>query len=521
MSLYGQVRRVASSTFQFDKVYRTRAELEENCTKDGVYAGRYVLVNYGIDGIRYTAKLDDNGNKQYDENEQLIVEESPQFTADAATDLKMFGAVYDSTVWQKIYGVESGEKYIMVAELNSLAPQFELVVENPLEYKNITDVDEGAPNEVADDIYIIGNDAASHTAAIKLEDTYEKYKQPEFDLVHSNELSYYLHLPKPVEVDLANENINYNQKGFDIAYSEPKNKDDYNSFIVWAPQAYKVPELETQMGKDDVDKPDVFEANKKSLYINLPDIGNVVQMFYNVIYGTGIPGEDTRNIRPYFEQYWRDAGDNDDGSPRYYGNDDEAWLSEVPFLDGFLANNTEGLMGILRNLFCERDPMNGTVRYYFNTDWMNSYDYDSNAPYIANKPKVIGYKTIITEYNKLKKSTPYNSGKTYYINDNYLPYTYSGETWSQYIQSKILYEKIEEDNLVNYTRLRLGAVYDANKQYAVKTDDIQYNVYEYTTASDWNDCLNRGAIYEKYVGPGYSISDYKINYNSWTLQPIV
>lgn len=462
MSLYGQVKRVASSTFQFDKVYHTRSDLEDNCTIDGVYAGRYVLVNYGENGIRYEPFLDDNGQKQYEEDGTLIVKETDIYIHDYEEDLNRFGATYDSTVWQKIYGVESGEKYVMVAELNCSAPQLRLVVENPLEYKNINNTDNDEP-EQEEDIYIIGKDNNNHLDAIRLEDTYESYKQPEFNLVHSNELGYYLHLPKPVEVDLANKNINYNKKGLDIAYSEPKEDNDYNSFIVWTPEPQGI------LNEDDVNGEEVIESDKKSLYINLPDIGNVIQMFYDVIYGKGDP--DSNNVRAYFEQYWRDAGENIDGTERYYGNDNEEWLNNVPLFDGLLANNTEGLMGILSKLFCLKDPLNGTVRYYFNTDWNNSYDYDSNAPYIDNKPKVVGYNINKTEFQKVLSDANYNESKNYFIknNDNYIPFIYSEETGM----------------------------------------------------NDWNNALQNEQLYEQINVSSQSYCDYKINYNTWTLSAVI
>jgi hypothetical protein len=40
------------------------------------------------------------------------------------------GRGYDSTVWQKIY-TNNAEKYVMVAELNSVVPTFNIVVDEP------------------------------------------------------------------------------------------------------------------------------------------------------------------------------------------------------------------------------------------------------------------------------------------------------------------------------------------------------------------------------------------------------
>ena len=48
MGFYGNISN-NRATFQFDKVYHNRKEMDENCTKDGVFVGRYVLVDYNDD----------------------------------------------------------------------------------------------------------------------------------------------------------------------------------------------------------------------------------------------------------------------------------------------------------------------------------------------------------------------------------------------------------------------------------------------------------------------------------------
>jgi hypothetical protein len=47
LSIYGNVKRIGSSTFQFDRVYNNRVEMDSNISTDGVYTGRYVLIEYG------------------------------------------------------------------------------------------------------------------------------------------------------------------------------------------------------------------------------------------------------------------------------------------------------------------------------------------------------------------------------------------------------------------------------------------------------------------------------------------
>ena len=46
MGFYGNITNTARSTFQFDKIYPSRKTMDAQCNEDGVYNGRYVLVEY-------------------------------------------------------------------------------------------------------------------------------------------------------------------------------------------------------------------------------------------------------------------------------------------------------------------------------------------------------------------------------------------------------------------------------------------------------------------------------------------
>ena len=118
MSLYGNVKKVGSSTFQFDKVYPNRAEMDLKADTDGVYAGRYVLVEYGqryrpatendTDVIvtaegKSVVETDGTSYNIIDGNGTIIETRNDNFAQNKKNDLTRYGAVYDSTVWQKIY----------------------------------------------------------------------------------------------------------------------------------------------------------------------------------------------------------------------------------------------------------------------------------------------------------------------------------------------------------------------------------------------------------------------------------
>ena len=194
MGFYGNITNVARTQFQFDKVYSSRYEMEKNALQDGIYAGRHVLVEYdkdiqtdtmtrvwivaedsfytssslaadtlltqkdiGLGEVVFTAKTDailSNGiydlkictfykctsEKISGSDELATFEEitsgkdnAPAYTVNYNIDTEIYGKGrgYDSTVWQKVYGSDTGEKYVMIAELNTVVPTFELAADAP------------------------------------------------------------------------------------------------------------------------------------------------------------------------------------------------------------------------------------------------------------------------------------------------------------------------------------------------------------------------------------------------------
>ena len=46
MGFYGNITNTSRTQFQFDLIYPSRYKMETQCSKDGVYIGRYVLIEY-------------------------------------------------------------------------------------------------------------------------------------------------------------------------------------------------------------------------------------------------------------------------------------------------------------------------------------------------------------------------------------------------------------------------------------------------------------------------------------------
>lgn len=183
MGFYGAAKSAIKANMQIDIHYSNRAAMENalNSTNgDGVYAGRYVMVEYGIVRPQDLLLIYEKNGRFFLTSEDLK-NNGPTFTAtndvmyrvaknytpgDKTLDIEIYvgdtskastlrkaydkdlenpylsnylidkaqwpemGKGYDSTVWQKIY--ENGvPKYINIADLNSVVPTFGIKVDAP------------------------------------------------------------------------------------------------------------------------------------------------------------------------------------------------------------------------------------------------------------------------------------------------------------------------------------------------------------------------------------------------------
>ena len=185
MGFYGNITNTARTQFQFDRIYANRAEMDKNANVDGIFMNRYVLVEYDSEvntdtllrvqlknGYLYynpTGKTDystlltcslvkkNDVVYSYNDSTKLTIfymitseyqtgsstaasfkeivrgdSDIPNYTKNYNIDINKYGAGrgYDSTVWQKTY-VNNVEKYVMIAELNSVVPTFDVSADAP------------------------------------------------------------------------------------------------------------------------------------------------------------------------------------------------------------------------------------------------------------------------------------------------------------------------------------------------------------------------------------------------------
>ena len=189
MGFYGNITNTSKTQFQFDRTYSNRATMEANILTDGIYAGRYILIEYDTDlnksldtfprvymqgGVAYTSpdfSYVSRINKKdiglgdivftatdYVVGQPLVPTDCvfwkctsalDEKSSDPATFIQVVGSEsnyvmnfnidtakygesrgYDSTVWQKVY-INNIEKYVQIAELNSVVPTFDISADAP------------------------------------------------------------------------------------------------------------------------------------------------------------------------------------------------------------------------------------------------------------------------------------------------------------------------------------------------------------------------------------------------------
>ena len=74
MSIYGNITNNSRSQFYFDKLYGNKMLMEDSASSDGVFVGRFVLVEYGLEpekcAIEATYKSED---KNYYKGKEKII----------------------------------------------------------------------------------------------------------------------------------------------------------------------------------------------------------------------------------------------------------------------------------------------------------------------------------------------------------------------------------------------------------------------------------------------------------------
>lgn len=331
MGFYGNITNTSKTTFTFDKIYSNRLQMDNSCTSDGIFLGRYVLIEYGLPATQYLVGYLDN-KIMYDdpsdrsdshiilcENGKLVkVKRSnqwylyvgnvtasgtkewkyltritndrvddEQYNLNYQIDYPVYGRGYDSTVWIKQY-INNQETYVQIAELNTVVPNFSIYPLLPQDpYVAVDD------NSIVyqPGKYYYYDETDSH---YKLDNNDTKtegrvyYLESELGPAittdqSSTNLLYKLRVPTNFQLDLDDNNIYYNKEGFSKTkhFRDDKTENTINYKLSQSGyRFYYNVEQDNVVGEPIEDGYD-----RKSLVVKLPALGNAVCDTYDLLYG--------------------------------------------------------------------------------------------------------------------------------------------------------------------------------------------------------------------------------------------
>lgn len=332
MGFYGNITNTSKTTFTFDRIYNNRLQMDNNCASDGVFLGRYVLVEYGLPASQYIIGYLDNNGNMYDDpadrsDSHIILCEkgkmvkvnrnrywylytgdtksdgSPywryltritndrvddeQYNKNYQIDYPVYGRGYDSTVWIKQY-VNNQETYIQIAELNTVVPNFSiypLLPQDPYIAVNNANIvyqpgkyyyyDEN------DSHYKLDNNATKTEGRIYY---LESELGPAITADQSStNLLYKLRVPTNFQLDLDDNNIYYNKEGFNKTKRSYDGNTENSINYKLSQSGYK---FYYNVEQDNVVGEPIEDGyDRKSLVVKLPALGNAVCETYDLLYG--------------------------------------------------------------------------------------------------------------------------------------------------------------------------------------------------------------------------------------------
>lgn len=349
MGFYGNITNTSKTQFQFDRIYSNRRAMENKMYTDYVYAGRYVLIEYDstpdigafsrvymINNVAYKAiqnnspVMDTRINKSdinigeivydiqtIDKKEKYIfyicTSEREEGNVGPATwkkidtsdstnsyiinyniDIESYGPSrgYDSTVWQKVY-IDGYEKYVQIAELNSVVPTFDIAADAPTAEPITPHFDINSTNvyyklhmqpqwgfRIKENKSKDGNKTSSKDETVYPSDETTQYTKISYDTATGNEKK------TEVKYDAA---IYYNKDGFNKelrTYYTPDNNVDNIDIIQISPTGVSGNEYNVHKNvyyPVGTQQPDIQE-----LRIILPSLGNTISDIWDLIYGYNV-----------------------------------------------------------------------------------------------------------------------------------------------------------------------------------------------------------------------------------------
>lgn len=476
------------STNMNDNTTRARYSAERYYNEDGTINDKRDDIEYQfylfIGQIVYTFNEKDKSYQFYITKEATNTEwaklEKIQAPVDAEPYFENFiidrqqygdniGRGYDSTVWQKVY-IDNQEKYVMLAELNSVVPTFDLTVDPPTIHPIKPHFDADTTN-----IYYKLHVQPSWGFRIKELAENDGYLS---DQTASSEETIWdpiLKKAKTVGKTKYDAAIYYNKQGFnaDKRFEQDQPKDLITIKNTGSSnQYYNIHNERTGVSKLDT-ADDIQE-----FVFQLPSIGNTMSDIWNIIYGYGELIEDKNGVKTYRRNKnidWNSlAGErlvteNTDGSGFTYNPE------KVNTIAGCI-NSIHDLMGMIV-VDAQKDSTDDALmhRIYYG-DYREEKTEESYKGYyikeltydIEEKPLEDINNLIIDNMKEFLKNT------YYYVNDNnYYLETKKYDSGNKYYAIEVsepveFYEQDYEPNKFYYKdtdgNFKLAATPQANSQ---------------------------------------------------------
>ena len=197
MGFYGNITNVNKSTFQFDKIYPNARDALENAKKDGIFVGRYILVDYDAE-LNMSSIFDAiQGNTELLETwgASNFLPAYKLYIYDDAEEAYLDGSENGEMQFNESYGFYAGKPSIIDGKMtldnvpkytsDQLAENNYLLVLGHIKKKNIIneetyEIQESQINfdyNIAPELWVVKNDGGLHFERLDQLEISEKYQE--------------------------------------------------------------------------------------------------------------------------------------------------------------------------------------------------------------------------------------------------------------------------------------------------------------------------------------------------------
>lgn len=364
MGFYGNITNTSKTNFVFDKIYSNRYSMEQMAETDGVFIGRYVLIEYGTktpdsfiraygpdtDGWYYTSRnqelttriyyttnhtsitdtniykgmiiyvIDENGKNKYllctggntsndkPKFQETTVEDDLYFYNKNQDAIYQNSRGYDGTVWTKTSVEENGKaiiKYVNIAELNTVVPTFDIAHDAPT-LSPITPHFDTDSNNVYYKIHMQPQWGLKVKKAEADRDTSDGLSYETDEWVTYKGKKYDPETDKDIPIDETYEGaIYFNKAGF--AEDQTITSDVTNRISI-----LPTGKSGNLYNTHDDDYTQTKQVDIQEIVMQLPVIGNTIAKVWDIVYGTN-PTNGYR-FRDFEWKYTNDSDKNGDSA---------------------------------------------------------------------------------------------------------------------------------------------------------------------------------------------------------------